>query len=169
MIAGRGQAHSEHGPRRHQSGAAVVEFAFVFPILFLLVYGVIVYAYVYVLKQSIVYAAQEAAEAAVAVDPTIADAFAQRQSVVRATAVSALSWLPASQRARVTGPGGERVEVTLCPAGTQDCPTDSDALRVTLRFDLAAPNHLFPVLNLYIVGSVPPLPDTLTATAVVRI
>lgn len=169
MIAGSEQTRSERTSGRHQSGAAVVEFAFVFPILFLLVYGVIVYAYIYVLKQSIVYAAQEAAEAAVAVDPQIDDAFARRQAVVRATAVSALSWLPASQRARVTGAGGERVEVALCPAGTQNCPMDSDALRVTLRFDIANPNSLFPVLNLYMVGSVPPLPDTLTATAVVRI
>lgn len=169
MDAGGGLRAAGGWTHRAQSGAALVEFAFVFPILFLLVYGVIVYAYIYVLKQSIVYAAQEAAEAAVAVDPSIDDAFAQQQTVVRATAVAALSWLPESQQARVVGSGGERVEVTLCPMGTQDCPTDSDALRVTLRFDIANPSSLFPVLNLYIVGSVPPLPDTLTASAVVRI
>lgn len=169
MYAGGGPAVVGGRRRQAQSGAALVEFAFVFPILFLLVYGVIVYAYVYVLKQSIVHAAQEAAEAAVAVDPAIDDAFAQQQAVVRATAVSALSWLPASQQARVTGSGGERVEVALCPMGAESCPIDSDALRVTLRFDLASPSSLFPVLNLYIVGSVPPLPETLTATAVVRI
>ncbi|MGB0220866.1 TadE/TadG family type IV pilus assembly protein [Sinimarinibacterium flocculans] len=169
MDAGGGLTAAGGWKHRAQSGAALVEFAFVFPILFLLVYGVIVYAYIYVLKQSIVYAAQEAAEAAVAVDPSIDDAFAQQQTVVRATAVAALSWLPESQQARVVGSGGERVEVTLCPMGTQDCPTDSDALRVTLRFDIANPSSLFPVLNLYIVGSVPPLPDTLTASAVVRI
>ncbi|MES0872712.1 TadE/TadG family type IV pilus assembly protein [Sinimarinibacterium thermocellulolyticum] len=168
MTAGRAVAR-RWGTHWRQSGAAVVEFAFVFPILFLLVYGVIVYAYIYVLKQSIVYAAQEAAEAAVAVDPAIDDAFTRQQAVVRATAVSALSWLPVSQRARVVGTAGERVEVSLCPAGTPDCPVDGDALRVTLRFDLANPSSLFPVLNLYIVGTVPPLPDTLTATAVVRI
>src|SRR5690606_27104241 len=108
--------------RTRQAGAAVVEFAFVFPILFLLVYGVIVYAYVYVVQQSITYAAQEAAEAAVAVSPAQDDPFAQQQAVVRASAVSVLSWLPASQRQRVLGAGGEKVDVSLCPKGTSGCP-----------------------------------------------
>lgn len=161
--------------RTRQAGAAVVEFAFVFPMLFLLVYGVIVYAYVYVIQQSITYAAQEAAEAAVAVSPTQEDPFAQQQIVVRATAVSALSWLPEGQRQRVLGAGGEKVDVDLCPKGTSGCPIDSDALRVTLRFAVrpdgssCSKDALFPMLNLYIVGCVPPLPANLTATAVVRI
>lgn len=152
---------------RRQTGAAVVEFAFVFPILFMLVYGVIVYAYVFVLQQSITYAAQEAAEAAVAIEPSLG--LAQQQSAVRSTAVSALSWLPAGQRSRVLGSSGEKVSAVLCPQGNEGCPSDSDALRVTLTFDMTVPTPLFPVLNLYIVGSVPPLPATLTATAVVRI
>lgn len=158
--------------RRRQGGGAVVEFAFVFPILFLLVYGVIVYAYIYVLQQTLVYAAQESAESAVSVDPMLADQLgfdAAYPPVVRATAVSVLSWLPASQRARVVGSSGERVEVERCPQGTPDCPIDGNALRVTLRFDLMQPTSLFPVLTLYSVGTVPPLPNTLTATAVVRI
>lgn len=165
-----------NGARARQAGAAVVEFAFVFPILFLLVYGVIVYAYVYVLQQSITYAAQEAAEAAVAVAPRPdVDVFAQQQTVVRATAVSVLSWLPEKQRQRVLGAGGEKVDVELCPMASSGCPLDSDALRVTLRFSVrpeganCSKDALFPMLNLYIVGCVPPLPANLTATAVVRI
>ncbi len=154
--------------RRPQRGAAAVEFALVFPMLFLLVYGVIVYAYVFVLQESIVYAAQEAAEAAVAVDPEVGG-FAEQQAVVRSTAVAVLGWLPQSQRSRVLGDGGEKVAVRLCPEGSQGCPIDSDALVVTLTFDVLTPTPLFPVLNLYIVGSVPPLPTALTATAVVRI
>jgi Flp pilus assembly protein TadG len=161
------------GPRRgRQQGGAIVEFAFVFPVLFLLVYGVIVYAYIYVLQQTLVYAAQESAESAVAVDPLVADQLgfdAAYPPVVRATAMSVLSWLPASQRARVVGSDGERVEVVRCPQGAPDCPVDGNALRVTLRFELMQPTSLFPVLNLYSVGTVPPLPNTLTATAVVRI
>lgn len=133
----------------------------------MLVYGVIVYAYVFVLQQSITYAAQEAAEAAVAIEPSLG--LAPQQAAVRATAVSALSWLPAGQRSRVLGSSGEKVSVVLCPQGNEGCPSDSDALRVTLTFDVTLPTPLFPVLNLYIVGSVPPLPTTLTATAVVRI
>lgn len=168
---------SSPGRGRHarQAGAAVVEFAFVFPILFLLVYGVIVYAYVYVIQQSITYAAQEAAEAAVAVSPAQDDYFTRQQEVVRAMAVSTLSWLPPKQRERVLGAAGEKVAVDLCLKGASGCPIDSDALRVTLRFTVrpagsnCSKDALFPMLNLYIVGCVPPLPETLTATAVVRI
>ena len=56
------------GLRRH-GGAAAVEFAFIFPVLFMLTYGAVVYSYAYVLKQSLTFAAQEAAEAAVDIDP----------------------------------------------------------------------------------------------------
>ncbi len=166
--------------RQRQTGAALVEFAFVFPILFLLVYGVIVYAYVYVIQQSITFAAQEGAAAAVSVDPAVANPLAVQQEVVRSTVSSALSWLPASQRARVLGASGEQVQVLLCPQGSGGCPIDSDALRVTLNFRVrstsggatnssCATGALFPVLDLFLVGCVPPLPETLSATAVVRI
>ncbi|MDD3762292.1 MAG: pilus assembly protein [Nevskiales bacterium] len=155
------------GPHRSR-GAATVEFAFVFPILFLLVYGVIVYSYVFVLQQSMTYAVQLAADAAVKVDPKAEDASALRAAAVRQTVVSALSWLPEGQRQRVIGTGGERVIIESCPAGAADCPSDSSALRLTLRFNLRSPD-LFPVLDLYIVGRVPPLPESLSATAIVRI
>ncbi|MDP9140195.1 MAG: pilus assembly protein [Pseudomonadota bacterium] len=160
---------------RQQSGAALVEFAFVFPILFLLVYGVIVYAYVYVIQQSITFAAQEGAAAAVSVDPATANPLTVQQEVVRSTVSSALSWLPESQRARVLGAGGERVQVVLCPQGSGGCPIDSNALRVTLNFTVrpagsdCATGALFPMLNLFLVGCIPPLPETLSASAVVRI
>lgn len=153
---------------RRTHGAATVEFAFVFPLLFLLVYGVIVYSYIFVLQQSITYAAQLAADAAVKVNPRAEDADALRAAAIRQTVVSALSWLPESQRQRVVGSGGERVLIEPCPAGAADCPSDSSALRVTLRFNLRSPD-LFPVLDLYVVGQVPPLPESLSATAIVRI
>lgn len=159
--------HGRQWTRQH--GAAAVEFAFVFPVLFLLVYGVIVYSYVFVLQQAITYAAQVAAEAAVAVDPDQDNAATLRETAVRSTASSVLRWLPEGQRMRVVGTSGERVGVALCPRGTAGCPSDSDALRITLTFDLTTPTSLFPVLNLYIVGSVPPLPATLTSAAIVRI
>ncbi len=160
---------------RSQRGAALVEFAFVFPILFLLVYGVIVYSYVYVIQQAITFAAQEGASAAISVDPTTANPLTVQQEVVRSTVSSTLSWLPASQRARVLGSSGERVQVFLCPQGTGGCPIDSNALRVTLNFTVrpsgseCSSGALFPMLNLFLVGCIPPLPETLSATAVVRI
>ena len=143
-----------------QRGAAAVEFAFVFPVLFLLIYGVIVYSYVFVLQESINYAAQQAAEAAVAVEPDAAGYDALATARARAMASRVLNWLPQSQQARVLGETGDKVEVTFSNAA------DGDVVQVRLRFALPG---LFPVLNLPIVGEVPRLPPQLIAQAVARV
>ena len=143
-----------------QGGAAAVEFAFVFPVLFLLIYGVIVYSYIFVLQESINYAAQQAAEAAVAVEPRSAGYDAAATAQARAMASRVLQWLPQSQQLRVLGEGGEKVEVTFNNAG------DSDVVQVQLRF--ALPGQ-FTVMTLPIVGEVPYLPPQLVAQAVARV
>ena len=156
--------------RRAQSGAAAVEFALVFPLLFLLIYGMVVYAYLFVLQQSLVFAAQEAAEAVVRVDPrTGTDA--QRRQEARQMAVRVLDWLPQSQKARVLGDSnGTSVNVEPCEEGQEfPCPGDTSGVIVRLTFNVASPNYLFPVINFVGLGAVPPMPDTLTAMAVVRI
>lgn len=163
-------AYPTAGKHRHaQSGAAAVEFAFVFPFLFLLMYGVVVYAYTFVLQESINFAVQEAAEAAVAVDPDAVNADALRDQRVRATAVAVLSWLPAAQKQRVLGANGELLQLEYCPQGGSGCPSDTDAIIVTLNFNMTTPDHLFPVIEMPLVGKVPPLPERLTARAVVRV
>lgn len=145
---------------RGQRGAAAVEFAFVFPVLFLLIYGVIVYSYVFVLQESINFAAQQAAEAAVAVEPGVAGYDALATARARSMASRVLNWLPQSQQTRVLGETGDKVEVSFSNAG------DSDVVQVRLRFSLPG---LFPVLNLPIVGEVPRLPLQLIAQAVARV
>lgn len=159
-IRQRGGAVS---PLRHaQRGASAVEFAFVFPILFLLVYGVIVYSYIYVIQQSITYGVQQSAEAAVAVNPQPdATLNARIEQRVRAVAVQSLNWLPANQLARVTGANGEQVQVRF-----QTIDTDQSVVRVTLEFQVPG---LFPVLTLPLVGTIPPLPQRLRAQAIARI
>lgn len=145
-----------------QRGASAVEFAFVFPILFLLVYGVIVYSYVYVIQQSITYGAQQSAEAAVAVNPIPEQTLNTRiEQRVRAVAVQSLSWMPAQQRARVIGSNGDKVQVAF-----ETVDTDQSVVRVTLEFEVPG---LFPALELPLVGNIPPLPDRLRAQAIARI
>lgn len=145
-------------------GAVAVEFALVFPILFLLVYGVVVYAYVFVLHESVNYATQEAAIAAVSVKPDTADYGNAVTRRARAAALAALSWLPADQRERVLGSSGEKVEVVF-----RSDVDSTDAIQITLRFRLKEPAPLFPVINLPMVGDVPRLPDQITTQAVARI
>lgn len=155
------------GSRRRQSGASAVEFALVFPILFLLTYGAIVYSYVFVLRQSINFAAQEAAEAAVDVDPAQLPATYEALVVTsaQATARAVVAWMPARVRDGITTP------VLFCPeAGSPLCPTDaSGAVVVTINLSLTGPFSLFARFNLPIVGLFPPLPDTMTAQAVARV
>jgi len=152
--------------RSRQTGAAVIEFAFVFPILLFLIYGLVVYAYIYVLQESITFVAQQAAASAVSVAPN-ANASVQRTqmtTLVQNTVTQSLSWLGAAQLARVSS------TVTFCSqtSGTT-CPTDgSDAVVVTVTFNLNAPSPLFPVLSLG-SGQVPPMPAQLASRATVRI
>lgn len=157
--------------KARQSGAMAVEFAFVFPFLFILLYATIVYSYLFVIQEAITYAAQEAAEAAVAVDPSDPGAAALRTQRVRATAVSTLSWLPNGQKTRVLGDDtGSAVSVTICEEGSSViCPPDTAGVIVTLNFQVTSPTALFPVIEIPNLFTLPPLPAVLTATAVARI
>ena len=154
---------------RAQTGAAAVEFALVFPMLFMLIYGVIVYSYLFVLQESLAFAAQEAAEAAVKVDPeTGTDA--QRTLLAQQMAATILNWLPQPQRERVLGDSmGSAVSVTHCEPLQPPCPSDSSAVIVKLTFHVATPNYLFPVINVIGIGAVPPMPATLIAIAIARV
>ena len=155
-----------------QSGGAMVEFALVFPLLFFLIYGVVVYSYIFVLQESINFAVQESAASAVAVDPKVAGFETQMIQRVRNTAISVLAWLPASQASRVLGANGDKVEVTPCVAGGTGCPPDSDGITVKMVFDVTQPTPLFPVISFggfMGITAVPPLPTQLKAQATVRI
>lgn len=149
-----------------QKGGAAVEFAFVFPVMFLVMYGVVVYAYMFVLQESLNFAAQEAAESAVAVDPrrsVTPDYESVVDQRIRATAQGVLGWLPEAQKERVLGAEGSKVGVTF--GTTADAPP-TDTVTVTLNYELAG---LFPVLDLYFVGEIPPMPSVLRAQAVIRL
>ena len=149
---------------RSQRGASAVEFAFVFPILFLLIYATVVYSYIYVLQQSITYTAQYLAEAAIAVDPNPSSTHDARiQARVQALANNQLSWLPTSPRARVLGTNGERVVPAF---STID---GASVVTITLTFDLANRQDFFPTLSFPGIGALPPLPPQLQARATARI
>jgi len=146
------------GSRRgRQSGSTAVEFAILFPLLFLLTYGTVVYGYVFFLKQTVAYAAQQGAEAAVAVDPDADDADDLRQQRVEASINDTLGWLPAGQRARVR----------ICNGG--DCVVEDDTITVEVEFQLSTPGWLFPAVEMPGLGAVPPMPNVLEAVAAARL
>lgn len=148
--------------RRYQQGATAVEFALVFPMLFVLFYSMVVYSYLFVLQESISFAAQEAAAAAHRVNPignTDFDSTVTTQVRNRATEV--LQWLPAAQQSRVLGAatcaGGSSTEngIEVCINGA------TNVVSVNLRFNV---DGLFPVLSMPLLGELPPMPSQLVGS-----
>lgn len=147
--------------RMRARGASAVEFALVFPALFLLVYAVVVYSYIYVLQQAITYTAQHLAEAAVAVNPTPSSSYAGRiQTRIQQLAAQQLQWLP--QKNLVVGENGEKVVPQF---RTVD---GSDVVVIQLTLPLKSPD-LFPSFSLPGGVSMPPMPTQLVAQATARI
>lgn len=148
-------------------GAAAVEFALVFPILFALTYGAIVYSYVYVLRQSLAFAAQEAAEAAVDIDPhqSASSYNTQVAAAAQAAVTSIISWMPSNVRAGVT----PTVHYCSGGGGGAGCPTVGDAVVVTINMNMVGTSQLFARFHLPLIGNFPPLPDTMTAQATARV
>lgn len=145
-----------------QRGATAVEFALVFPMLFVLFYSVVVYSYLFVLQESISFAAQESAAAAHRVNPignTDFDTTVTTQ--VRERAAEVLAWLPETQQNRVLGSascaGGNSTEsgIEVCINGATNVVT------VNLRFNV---DGLFPVMRMPLLGELPPMPDLLVGS-----
>ncbi|MDB5972398.1 MAG: pilus assembly protein [Hydrocarboniphaga sp.] len=170
MDAVRSQGRAKLTQR--QSGATAIEFAFVLPLLLALTYAMFVYSYVYVVFESINYAAQQGAESAVAVDPALGNAYLDTVTLhAQATAASVLSWLPADQLSNSIGTNGSLIQVTQCfptGGGGPHCPTTASGgtpIVVQINFPLLTP-ALFPTLTLPGIGPVPPLPAQLTGVGV---
>lgn len=165
MDALRTQCRTESTLRR-QSGATAVEFAFVLPLLLALTYAMFVYAYVYVVYESVNYAAQQGAESAVAVDPALGDEYLGTiQTYAQTTALGVLSWLPEAQRSAMV------INVQPCNASggggvSPYCPSaDTGGMPIVVHIDFPLAD-VFPVLDLPLVGNVPPLPASLVGVGV---
>jgi hypothetical protein len=150
---------------RVQSGAAMVEFAFVFPLLFFLLYGTIVYSYIFVVQSSLNFAAEQAAQSAVAVSPDAPRSLVTDRAI--ATATNLLIWLPTALRpagfVSVSLPG---VTPTACPGSTALSPGPSD---VVVTICVSNINSVFPQISIPGIGAAPPFPSRLGAQAAVQI
>ena len=152
--------------RSTQSGAAAIEFALIFPLMLAVVYGGMVYSYVYFLQQSINFAAQQGVQAAVSVPPTSDPAadLAKRTGLADGVRSSTLSWLPGDQASRVSSSAPTTGGCPGAPAPSANTFT----YLVSFTLSGGTGGALFPTLvNLPMgLGSIPPLPATLTACAV---
>ncbi|WP_293390292.1 TadE family protein [Nevskia sp.] len=144
-------------PRRI-TGASAIEFALVFPLLFAIIYGTVTYGYVYFLQQRINFIAQEALRAAIAVAPRSSDAayFAAINAAVAESVISNFTLANAAVPSALT--------YLVAPV---DVATNT--LRILVTYNLTTPT-LFPQMVLPMgIGSIPPLPAALQATAAGRL
>lgn len=155
----------DDGPRApaRQRGAAGIEFALVFPLLFALFYAVVGYGLTMTLIESMTNAASEGARVALAVDwqaacPPPTDSACIQDAVtetVQASVAEQLDWLPPAMKDAVLGVDGEAVEVLV----------EDDTLIVVLDHPDFENNGFVPVIQLPLLGSIPAVPATLAVEA----
>jgi len=138
---------SQGAARGSQRGAVVIEFALVFVLFFVVMYGIVAYGVIFAVKHSLVQAANEGARAAV----RDVGGVAARVELARAVATENLAWLGD----RAPEP---QVSAELCAATPYVC------LTVELSYDYAA-NPLVPALPALGVA----LPDRLAGRAMVQL
>lgn len=137
-----------------QGGAAVIEFALVFVLFFMVMYGAIAYGVVFAVRHSITQAVSEGARAALQDVGDIAtdDGLAARVELARVTAANAIGWLG---------------DLAPPPVVNFDCAATTPSLtclKVSITYDYAAHPIIPEILGLGIV-----LPDTLAAQAIVQL
>lgn len=134
-----------------QKGAAAIEFALVFVIFFVVLYGVLSYSLPLLLMQSFNHSTAEAARRSVAVDPlALSDSDYKKavEAVAESVLTEQLKWVPTALSGSITQ--------------TADYNIASKQLKVTVSVPAVALATLMPVLKLGAI-TVPNLPDTLQA------
>lgn len=156
--------------QKKQDGSAAVEFAFVLPLLLFLVYAICVYSYLFVVRESIEFAAHKGIEAAIAVDPGATNADSERQTQAIAASNCALKWLTGVCTATIGANSRVVPQYTLCNgSGVDACPDGYGRVSVTYHV-LNGGTWVFPkLIGLPFVGTIPPMPETMMATAIAQV
>lgn len=141
---------------QRERGATAIEFALLFPLLFVVLYAGITYGFVFFLQQRVNFAAQEAVRAAIAVDPSVTD---------YSGTITANASLAVTQS--FTG-GGAALPAGLAVPPSVTVSADKTTVQVTVTYSLTSP-VLFPRITLPGFGPVPALPAALIGTATGRL
>jgi len=166
VLGGASREHCVKSTLRYQKGAAAIEFAFVFPLLLFLIQATIVYGYLFVVRESIEYAAHKGAEAALSIDPAAPQAVTLQSAEACRAASNSLRWLMGS----TGGCAGGRVTIAFSPCSGQansGCAPGYGQVQITFRVNNGT--WLFPQISLPGVGAIPPMPESMIATAVAKL
>lgn len=169
----RASAPRQHrSPLQTQLGAVAIEFAFLFIIFFVVLYGIISYAFVMLLQQSLTQAAAEGVRFAARVDPinftTTAAYQTAANTLAKKAAMATLSWLPQPFQDRVSGawvaPVWSASSQTINNgAGAQTLTFNTVTVKVTYPDYAGAP--FMPLLSFPGLGTIPQIPQNLVAQA----
>jgi Flp pilus assembly protein TadG len=167
--------HASHRRARAQRGAAGIEFAFLFTIFFGVFYAILSYAFITLMYQGLVQAAAEGTRAAVRVDRTAFASDTQYQTAANAMAQSAvlnaLSWMPASVRAAITGGGiNFNWASSVVPINTGNGLQNIKAWTLTVKvsYNYAA-SPMLPLLSLPGLGTIPNVTAPLVGASSLRL
>jgi Flp pilus assembly protein TadG len=138
---------------RRERGTAAVEFAMIFPLFFVILYGIVTFSLIFVAQQNLTLAAEEGARAAL--NYQTATSTANALAARTAAACTAASNMVASL-----------ISKAKCVSSGTTCSYDAamDCVNVTLTYDYAD-NPLVP--NLPLTGFV--LPASLVSSAMVQL
>ena len=121
-------------PLRRQSGVYALEWAFVFPVFFLLLYAVISYGLTFLVRESMQHAVEEGVRAALRYPVGIAQPnWDDRRQAAVSAAESRLDWLPVALR-----PVANSVAFTVCPLSNSACNPQTP-LNTSLQCDVEQP------------------------------
>jgi Flp pilus assembly protein TadG len=139
-----------------QRGIAAIEFALIFPIFFMVLYGIITYVLIFLAQQSLALAAEEGARAALRY--TTAD----RGTIACNTATQLVSWLGSNA-------GGASIAVCT-PVGPFTCAFPVGTTAQCITVNLAYPYAVKPLVPL-LLGSLTrvAVPAVLASSATVQI
>ncbi|MGI4812252.1 MAG: TadE/TadG family type IV pilus assembly protein [Janthinobacterium lividum] len=162
LMARNGRTPRDGRVRARQRGLAAVEFAIVFPLLFVIFYGIVSYSLIFVAQQTLTMAAEEGARAALAYDSAVTTNTATVTTACTA-AKNAASWIGANTLCCATGaaPSGG-----TCTAPVLSACAYSSAIKclsMDLVYDLSA-HPIIPVLP----GTTLVLPTLLRSSATVQ-
>ncbi|MEQ5838147.1 pilus assembly protein [Paraburkholderia acidicola] len=159
-----GASRRSGSPRRAQNGAAGIEFALVFPLFFVIFYGIITYSLIFIAQQSLTLATEEGARAALnyQVAGNVNAALTARATAACNTATNMVARMINNATCTTNLPAGGLSAAAALPACSFNGAMACISVTLTYRYSDRPLIPSIPLLNLV-------LPAQLTSTATVQL
>ncbi|MDS0860010.1 pilus assembly protein [Burkholderia pseudomultivorans] len=136
---------------RRQRGVVAVEFAFVFPLFFLIFYGIVTFAMIFVIQQSLTFAASEGARAALNYASTPCNRLSVNAQNAVTQALAGAPWstnVTFAAQVSVSAPTPKSTAGVTCDSTFASTSSSTFNVMVTTTYSYAA-NPLIPWIFLF--------------------